>query len=681
MNARLISKYILFELFESEEESYAIADENQKIIWFNKGFKKNSGAKRLKGISVSNLLNSDQFFDFKKNKHKEISISFPKADPKFFNHQSTLKIIPIKKGKKVDGFFLKLKYSSNKLTNKKISKEANRKNSALRIDKPYNNKNQLFPKILQQILTLLLKEKSLSVLSEEILKQCIKVSNSQFCFIAFNNEGTRKLEFQFYNPLGEFKNQEEIKKEIQGSFSFLNKWLVVNKHSFVAINISDNLGFNIAQVLQCTSVVISPCFSDDKLLAAIVVGKKSETFSDSDINNLEQFAVLLSFVISNVRTRELNSALESRLLQSQKLETIGKLSSGMAHDFSNLLSSIFGSLNLLKKKVPEREDIYRLLDNIENCSIRAKDLTKGLLSFGKPTPKRKELIKPNSLLSEISKVITQTFPAKINFESQIDEKLYDILGSGTEIYQVLLNLCVNAKEAIAEKGKISLTAKNIIINETNLINFPLLNKGKYVWFSITDTGTGIEEVNISKIFDPYFSTKDKQSGSGSGLGLYVTYGIIKAHQGHIEVSSKLNEGTKFDVFIPAFETTAVEKLTPAEKIILLADDEIMLRDLLSELLESYGYNVIKVSTGVEALKVLTEEIKVNLAIIDYNMPQMDGLECIKQIRELKFKMPIILSSGSFAFGEDFDYKKIGVNTILSKPYEFETMLSTIQKLI
>ncbi|MCL5028755.1 MAG: response regulator, partial [Bacteroidetes bacterium] len=143
----------------------------------------------------------------------------------------------------------------------------------------------------------------------------------------------------------------------------------------------------------------------------------------------------------------------------------------------------------------------------------------------------------------------------------------------------------------------------------------------------------------------------------------------------------LNEGTKFDVFIPAFETTAVEKLTPAEKIILLADDEIMLRDLLSELLESYGYNVIKVSTGVEALKVLTEEIKVNLAIIDYNMPQMDGLECIKQIRELKFKMPIILSSGSFAFGEDFDYKKIGVNTILSKPYEFETMLSTIQKLI
>lgn len=680
MNERLISKYILSELIDSEEESYAIADGNQSIIWFNKGFKKNSGAKRLKGISISNLINSDQPIDFKKNKRKEINITFPTPGSKVINHKSILKIIPLKKGNKIDGFILKLNSSTNKFADKKISKGANRKDSTLHFEK-LNNKNQLFPRILQQILTLLLKEKSLSVLSEEILRQCIKVTNSQFGIIVFNTDGTKNLDFQFYTPNGELKNQVEIKREIQGSFPYLSKWLVVNKHSFVAINISDNLGFNIAQALQCTSVVISPCFFDEKLLASIVVGKKSETFADADINNLEQFAVLLSFVISNVRTRELNSALESRLLQSQKLETIGKLSSGMAHDFSNLLSSIFGSINLLKKKIPEREDVYRLLDNIENCSVRAKDLTKGLLSFGKPTPKRKELIKPNSLLSEISKVITQTFPAKINFEPQIEEKLYDILGSGTEIYQVLLNLSVNAKEAIADKGKITLTAKNITIDETNLINFPLLNKGKYVWFSVNDTGAGIKEENISKIFDPYFSTKDKQSGSGSGLGLYVTYGIIKAHQGQVEVSSKINEGTKFDVFIPAFEPTAAVKQTPAEKIILLADDEIMLRDLLSELLESSGYNVIRVSTGVEALKVLTEEIKVNLAIIDYNMPQMDGLECIKQIRDLKFKMPIILSSGSFALGDDFDYRKIGVTTILSKPYEFETMLSTIQKLI
>ena len=446
-------------------------------------------------------------------------------------------------------------------------------------------------------------------------------------------------------------------------------------------NTAGSIGFQIMQALQCSSLLISPCFFDEKLLASIIIGRKRSTFSEVDADNAEQFAALLSFTISNNKTRELNTALESRLLQSQKLETIGKLSSGMAHDFSNLLSSIFGSINLLKKRISDKEDAYRLLDNIENCSIRARDLTRGLLSFGKPTPKRRELIKPNSLLSEISKVITQTFPAKIIFESHIEENLYDILGNGTEIYQVLLNLCVNAKEAISDKGKIILAAENISINDSNIENHPLLEKGNYLWFSVKDTGSGIKEEDVNKIFDPYFSTKDKQSGSGSGLGLYVTYGIIKAHKGHIEVSSIISQGTTFDVYIPAFEPMAEDKKVSSDKIVLLVDDETMLRDLLAELLESYGYNVIKVSSGNEALKVLTEEIKVNLAIIDYNMPEMDGLKCIDKIRELKFEMPIILSSGSIYFEKDFDYKKAGITAILSKPYEFETMLSTIQKLI
>src|SRR5690606_11613209 len=290
-----------------------------------------------------------------------------------------------------------------------------------------------------------------------------------------------------------------------------------------------------------------------------ITGKKDEIFQPHEINILDQFAALISFAISSIRIKELNDALENRLLQAQKLETIGKLSSGMAHDFSNLLSSIFGSLNLLKKRVPQNEDVFRLLDNIENCSIRAKDLTKGLLSFGKPTPRRKELIKPNLLMSEISKVIVQTFPKRIEFESNVEENLYDILGNGTEIYQILLNLCVNAKEAIEDRGKITLTAKNITVSQDNLMKYPLLAKGNYVHFSVTDNGSGISEEDLSKIFDPYFSTKVKETGSG--LGLYVTYGIIKAHQGHVEVSSKPGEFTTFDVFLPSFEPNLKTEIT------------------------------------------------------------------------------------------------------------------------
>jgi CheY-like chemotaxis protein len=350
----------------------------------------------------------------------------------------------------------------------------------------------------------------------------------------------------------------------------------------------------------------------------------------------------------------------------------------MAHDFSNLLSSIFGSLNLLRKRVPQNEAVDRLIDNIENCSVRAKDLTKGLLSFGKPTPKRKELVKPNILTNEISKVINQTFPATIKYTCNTGKNLYDILGNSTEIYQVLLNLCVNAKEATGEKGTIELSVKNVTIDNENISTYPWLEMDNYVCFSVKDNGSGIEEGDLLKIFDPYFSTKSKETGSG--LGLYVTYGIIKAHKGYIDVSSSPNQGTAFDVYIPSYEPNKIAQADTTDKIILLADDEPMLSELLAELLESSGFNVIKVSTGKETIKVLTEEIKVDLAIIDYNMPEMNGLETIEKIRALDFDLPIILSSGSMQLDDDVSAAKYRIDSYLQKPYEFDTMLATIKKL-
>ena len=345
----------------------------------------------------------------------------------------------------------------------------------------------------------------------------------------------------------------------------------------------------------------------------------------------------------------------------------------MAHDFNNVLAGIFGSLDLLKKRVPQTENITRMIDNIENCTVRARDLTKGLLAFGKPTLKQKELIKPGQLITELSKVINQTFPKEIAYESHIEEKINDILGSPTEIYQVLLNLCVNAKEAIKGEGKITLSAKNIFVDDKNISNFPWLDKGKYVCFSVSDTGEGISEENFRKIFDPYFSTKKKDTGSG--LGLYVTKGIVEAHGGQIKPTSKPNKGTTFNVYIPVYEPISHETTAePSEKIILLADDEIMLRDLLAELLESSGFNVIRVTSGAEVLTVLTEEMKVDLLIIDYNMPGMNGLDCVEQIRKLNYKMPVILSTGSLSIEASSDVKKYGVTSLVTKPYEFDTML-------
>ncbi len=660
MSDDIIRKYKSNDLLELQTTSVALVDKSFKIFWFNKSFKKDIGLGKIKGTSLKTLFsintpNEDAILGSAK------SFVVPLADK-----NKNIIITPIfsKSKKEADSYFVEMLPIVDSEIQPKVEKEKVRR-------------NLLFQSELQSLLVLLVKEKSVDSIAEEILVRCIEVTNSDFGLIVFH-DGTEIKQFLYSDDKNIITNIDEVEKSIKHNSSFINKWLDINKRPLLALNHHNNIGYGLTQVFNCESLCISPCYFDNVLHAKILIGKKTGTYSSLDINDIEQFSILLSFAISNIQTKELNTALESRLLQAQKLETIGKLSSGMAHDFNNLLSSIFGSLHLLRNRVPETENVFRLIDNIENCSVRARDLTKGLLSFGKPTAKRKEIVMPNFLLSEISKVVTQTFPSTIALEEKINEGLHSILGNGTEIYQILLNLCVNAKESIEGKGKIILSASNLLVDDSNAIIYPLLDRGKYVKFSVSDTGTGIDEDNISKIFDPYFSTKQKDTGSG--LGLYVTYGIIKAHKGHIDVTSKKGVGTTFEVYLPVFEPRESVKPKDSDKIIMLADDEEMLSELLAEMLESSGYYVIKVKSGEEALTVLTEELKIDLLIIDYNMPEMNGLECIGKIRSLNFNLPVILSSGSLRF-DDEELNRYKVSSKIMKPYEFDTMLDTIKKLI
>lgn len=661
MPSSIFAKYSP-EIIFGDSSPVAITDSSLKIIWFNKSFKERFPDKRLKGKTLAGLLNSVGV-------DKEIDSVLKKpAIHRLPQLNTELHIIPLisqsQKGKP-ENYKLELINADNQLLSKKESDRQVKDDIDFRTE-------------LQEILTLLVKENSIDKLSSDILTKSVELTKSNLGITTFLHENSA-TEFKYLDPSNFIINKPETEKIINSDFKFISKWLMLNKSSLVATNQRNNLGRNLASSVGIDYLLIAPCIFDEKLIATLIVGKSTVAFTTDEIKLVDQFSTLLTFIISNLRTRDLNTALESRLLQAQKLETIGKLSSGMAHDFGNLLSSIFGSLNLLRKRVDQTENIQRLIDNIENCSVRARDLTKGLLSFGKPTPKRKELVKPSQLLAEITKIVTQTFPKTVTLAEEIDKDLSDIVGNGTEIYQVLLNLCVNAKEAISEKGNIKIAAKNISIDENNIAFLPLLKTGKYVRFSVTDDGVGIDEQHLTKIFDPYFSTKIKDTGSG--LGLYVSYGIIKAHNGIIDVTSRIGVGTTFDVYIPAFELPKEKKSEPGEKIILLADDEPMLSDLLSELLETNGYSVIKVLSGKEVLTVLTEEIKVDLAIIDYNMPGLSGLETIAEIRKLNLEIPIILSSGSMLANQELESSKYKINGQLNKPYEFEAMLATIKRFI
>ncbi len=659
MSDEILSKFQLEDLLEIQTTGIALADRELKISWYNQEFKSFIGKGRIGGASIVDLFSIDESLASDiLTSTKTIIHPIPDSD-------GNAAISPIwnkKKKDKLKGFLVELK-------NLDYVESA---------DSEQTDQSVAFSNEIEKLLVLFVKENSLEVISTRILSKSVELSTANFGIIIYHDD-KNNFDFQFHNPSSFIKDEVSVEKSIQPDLSFINKWLKQKKKSLLALNNQNNIGFHLTEILECKSLLIAPCFFEDTLLATLIVGKKDKVLLASEVNIVEQLSALLSFAISNLKTRELNAALEGRLLQAQKLETIGKLSSGMAHDFSNLLSSIFGSLNLLRKRVPDSENTTRLIDNIENCSVRARDLTKGLLSFGKSTPKRKELVQPNTLLNEIIKVVTQTFPGSMKFIYNIDDNLHNILGNSTEVYQVLLNLCVNAKEATNEKGTLTLSAKNVSITKKDVIKYPLLKEGKYVLFTVSDDGVGIEEENLRKIFDPYFSTKTKETVSG--LGLYVSYGIIKAHQGMIDVSSTIGEGTTFEVYIPAYEPQKEKKPASPDKIILLADDEAMLSDLLAELLESNDYNVIKVSSGKEVLTVLTEEIKVDLLIIDYNMPEMNGLETIEQIRKLNFDMPVILSSGMVELNNNIDLHKYNIASRVQKPYEFEEMLETIQRII
>lgn len=498
-------------------------------------------------------------------------------------------------------------------------------------------------------------------------------NTSSFIFILEHNQ----IQEVISDNNDEF-NLEEFKEIVSSNLVPLKKWFSANRCIFISENNFKSLGFQINQFLESDFVFINPIFSENKISALIIFTRKEKFIDNSESEILQSFSNLLALGIELISLRQNQKTIEAQLTNSQKLETVGKLASGLAHDFNNLLASIFGSINLLKTKISDNPNALKLLENIENSSLRARDLTKGILSFGKPTQQRKEIVFLENVLNELLKVINQTFPKYIKINFAIGDSLYKVAGNSTEIYQILLNLCVNAKEAITQDGIVSVKAENFTVDDSNIFLVPFLNKGNYVKISVSDNGSGIEEENLAKIFEPYFSTKQKDTGSG--LGLYVTSQLVKSMNGYIDVESKLNQGTTFRIYFPAMMIKEQKVLSSKEKIIMLADDEEMLNDLLGELLESNGFYVLKVNNTKEVFRILNEEVKVDLLIIDYNLPEISGLECVTKLREMGLNMPVILASGATNFIDE-EIVKARINYRLQKPYEFENILEIIKKLL
>ena len=385
--------------------------------------------------------------------------------------------------------------------------------------------------------------------------------------------------------------------------------------------------------------------------------------------------------INNDITEQKN--LEMQLLRAQRLESIGTLASGVAHDLNNILTPILMCAQTLRHELGE-EDRQSALSLIEESARRGAVVVKQVLTFARGIEGERVLIKPSHLIEEMVDIARKTFPKSIEITSRYPEDLWSIEGDPTQLHQALLNLSVNARDAMPNGGALVIWAENFTVDEYYASMTPDAKVGQFVALRVSDTGTGMPRATIDKIFDPFFSTKE--IGKGTGLGLSTTLGIVKSHGGFISVYSELGKGTTFKLFLPAAMIDAnvqqskisVVPLQGNGELILVVDDEPNILGITKMILERNNYHVVSANDGPEALAIFAQQMhSIRLVLTDLSMPYMDGAALVRALRQMKSHVPIVASTGQGEEVRASEMQALHVADLLTKPYDTSQLLNTL----
>ncbi|PZR75881.1 MAG: hybrid sensor histidine kinase/response regulator [Chthoniobacterales bacterium] len=381
-------------------------------------------------------------------------------------------------------------------------------------------------------------------------------------------------------------------------------------------------------------------------------------------------------------------SLEAQFLRAQRVESIGTLASGVAHDLNNILAPILmGAAVLRRTDMPAADNT--ILSTIETCAQRGADIVKQVLTFARGAEGERLLLQPADLMNDVRTIAKETFPKAITVRAQISERLWAIQGDPTHLHQVLLNLCVNARDAMPAGGTLTLSAENFTVDEHYASMTAGAKAGPYVVLEVTDTGMGIPCRVIGKIFDPFFTTKEL--GQGTGLGLSTVIGIVKSHGGFVGVESEIGCGTTFKIFLPARQgefanapSPEAPPLPPANgELLLLVDDEKSILLVARALLEDHGYQVLTAADAAEALAIFAlRKDEIDLVLTDLAMPFMDGVALIRTLRKMKPDVKVIASTGR-AGREDHasELASLKVRACLTKPYNKTKLLKTLRDVL
>jgi PAS domain S-box-containing protein len=375
-------------------------------------------------------------------------------------------------------------------------------------------------------------------------------------------------------------------------------------------------------------------------------------------------------------------SLEQQFLRAQRLESLGSLASGIAHDLNNVLTPILGVAQLLPLTLPNLDSRnQRLLNMLVESSKRGSGLVKQILTFARGMDGERAVLQVRHILAEMIGVARQTFPKSIEISLNLaSEDLWLVNVDATQIHQVLMNLYVNARDAMPHGGSLTASAENIVIDAADPQQSLQLPAGSYIVISVTDTGIGMTTEMLARIFDPFFTTKE----TGTGLGLSTVLGIVKAHGGSIEVESEVGSGTCFKIYLPAIDSRETETSATAEdsydgkgQLILVVDDEAAIREIAQESLEAYNYRVILASDGIEAIDIYAKNYSnIAIVLIDMMMPNLDTRSTIQTLRQINSQVKMVVMSGSYHNLESA-IELPNVSAALTKPFTTSDLLQTL----
>ncbi|WDT75949.1 MAG: PAS domain S-box protein [Candidatus Manganitrophus sp.] len=405
-----------------------------------------------------------------------------------------------------------------------------------------------------------------------------------------------------------------------------------------------------------------------------------------------------AFHVAFVRDISERKQIEEQLRHAQKLEAVGQLTGGVAHEFNNLLTAITGSLALILEQLPAGSELFGLVDVAQKAACRGAGLTQQLLSFSRRSPVDQQPQDLGKEAKEAVHLLRQAIDRQIQLEMKVDPDLWLILADAGQMNQLIMNLCVNSRDALMERMErrtnvptppgwepcILIRVENIEVDDAHCRIYPNAKRGRYVRLTVSDNGSGIDEAIRHRIFEPFFTTKE--IGRGTGLGLSAVYGIVAEHQGWIELQSAKEEGTTFRIYFPQTEQSPLSSQTlsserPATeggKTILLVDDEEAIRLLGKTILEYKGYKVLTAGNGLETIALLSGKKKeVDLIILDLTMPHLSGEEVLRQLHQIGPDLKVIVSSGHRTEHASY-FKKI---SYLPKPYRPDDLLRTVAEVL